>query len=115
MKYIRRLILYLIIVVTHFLFQSTMMLLSFVSKLVFYEDSLWSVGGLFSVISAGLYRILAFPFVWIFQKFSITFPWFKDLPFVLNSLLWGWIFFIVIVKSTRRRSSRYKFVRGVPR
>lgn len=112
MKYIRRIILYLLSVITHFLLQSMMMLLSFVSKLIYFEDSFWSFGGILSVIFAGLYQILSFPFAWLFQTFGLTFVWFKDLPFVLNSLLWGWIIFLLIVTRAKHRHSRYKFVRG---
>ena len=104
---------YLLSVITHFLLQSMMMLLSFVSKLIYYEDSFWSVGGILSLLFAGLYQILTFPFTWLFQWLGINFIWFKDLPFLLNSLLWGWIFFLVMVKRAKYRHSRYKFGRGV--
>ncbi|AZR72115.1 hypothetical protein BBF96_01125 [Anoxybacter fermentans] len=115
MKYIRRFILYLIIASIHFLLQATMMLLSIISKLIFFEDSIWSMGGMLRVISAGLYQILIFPFIWIFQKWSFQIPWFQDLPFVLNSLLWGLIIYLLIARKARKKkkNARYYFVRGL--
>lgn len=104
---------YLLSVVIHFLLQSMMMLLSFVSKLIYYEDSFWSVGGILSLLFTGLYQVLTFPFAWLFERLGLTFAWFPDLPFLLNSLLWGWIGFLVIVKRAKNRHSRYQFMRGV--
>lgn len=115
MKFIKRTLLYLMLAVIHFLIQSVMMLVSLVSQLVFYEDAFWSVGGLLSVISGTLFKVLAFPFVLIFDKFSIVILNFSDLPYYLNSLLWAAFGYYLIIRRSKQfriSSTRYKFVRG---
>lgn len=114
-KFIKRTILFLMLAVVHFLIQSVMMLVSFVSQLLFYEDAFWSVGGMLSLVSGVMFKILSFPFVLIFDKFSIVILNFPDLPYYLNSLLWAVFGYYLIIgrsKQFRISSTRYKFVRG---
>ncbi len=114
MKYIKGFLFYVIIVVVHFLIQSVMLLVSITSKLIFFEEPLWSLGGMITHISAILYQILSFPLILMFQKLGIHFTEFPDLPFILSSFLWGLMISILHSKrKKRKRRTRYQFVRGI--
>lgn len=114
MKYFKSFILYLFITVIHFLLQSALMFLSFFSKLVFYDEAFWSIRGIAAFLFSSLDRIFSFPIVWIFQKWSVTFSNFPDLPFILNSLLWGLLLYAIIVKGIiNKRRNKYSFVKGI--
>ena len=114
MKYLKSFLLFLLTSLVHFLLQSALMFLSFFSKLVFYDEAFWSIRGIAAFLFSCLDQVLSFPIVWVVQRWSINFSSFPDLPFVLNSLLWGWVlYFIIIKRNNKRGRSKYSFVRGI--
>lgn len=121
MDRMKRVIVFIFIAASHFLLQATMMLLSLASKVVFYTESMWTVGGVFTFVSSVLYQVLAFPFVFVFQKWPIgifdpyTYPILADVPYYLNSLLWASVISWLYWRNKKGRKSKYQFVRGVTR
>lgn len=115
MDILKKVVLFMFIASCHFLLQAVTMVLSLAGKLIYYKDSFWSLGGVFTFITSVLYRVLAFPFIWIFQKWSIEISGLADAPFYLNSFVWASLLTLLILKIRENRKSKYHFVRGVSR